>query len=76
MLARSKLLALAAIGAVTILWLGLRNDGGEAYSTSGLAMNTPAGGGCAAQWSAHCTVDIRYAYPAAELFVVPQDAYF
>ena len=75
MLARSKLLALAAIGVVTILWLGPRNDSGEAYSTEP-AMNAPATGGCAAQRSAHCTVDIRYAYPAAELFVLPEDAYF
>jgi hypothetical protein len=70
------LLALAAIGVATVLWLGPRNDSGEAYSTSELAMNAPAAGGCAAQRSAHCTVDVRYAYPAAELFVVPEDAYF
>jgi hypothetical protein len=76
MLAHSKLLALAAIGAVTILWLWPRSDSGEAYSPTELAMNTSAAGGCAAQRSAHCTVEIRYAYPAAELFVIPDDAYF
>jgi hypothetical protein len=76
MVAYSKLLALAAAGAVTILWLGPRNDSGEAYSTSELAMNAPAAPGCGAQRGARCTIDIRYAYPAAELFVLPEDAYF
>jgi hypothetical protein len=74
MRAYSKLLALAAIGIVTILWLGPRNDSGEAYSTSELAMNAPALRGCVP--GARCTIDTRYAYPAAELFVLPEDAYF
>jgi hypothetical protein len=74
MLARSKLLAPAAIGIVTISWLGPHNDSGEAYSTSEVVMNAPAPGGCVARRL--CTVDIRYAYPAAELFVLPEDAYF
>jgi hypothetical protein len=74
MLARSKLLALAAIGVVTVLWLGLHNDSGEAYSASKVVMNAPARGGCVAQRG--CTVDIRYAYPAAELVALPEDAYF
>jgi len=25
---------------------------------------------------ARCTLEVRYAYPAAELFVLPEDAYF
>jgi hypothetical protein len=76
MLAYSKLLALAAIGVVTMLRLGPRNDSGEAYSTSELAMNAPATRGCVGQSGARCTSDIRYAYPAGELFVLPEDAYF
>lgn len=76
MLANWKPLALAAIGIVTILWLGPRNDSGEAYSTSELAMNARTTRGCVAQPGARCTIDIRYAYPAAELFVLPDDAYF
>jgi hypothetical protein len=75
MLARLKPLVLAAIGVVTILWLGLGNDSGEAYSSSELAMNAPTRG-CADQRGARCTIDIRYTYPAAELFVLPEDAYF
>jgi hypothetical protein len=74
MLARSKLLALAAIGAVTVLWLGPHKDSGEAYSALEVVMKAPAGGGCVAQRG--CTIDIRYAYPAAELVVLPEDAYF
>jgi hypothetical protein len=76
MLANWKPLALAAIGIVTILWLGPRNDSGEANSTSELAMNAPATRGCVAQWGARCTIDIRFAYPAADLFVLTEDAYF
>jgi hypothetical protein len=75
MLARLKLLALAAIGVVTILWVGPGKDYGEAYSSSELAMNAPIRG-CIDQRAARCTIDIRYAYPAAELFVVPEEAYF
>jgi hypothetical protein len=74
MLVRSKLLALAAVGVVTVLWLGPHNDSGEAYSASEVVMNGPARGGCVALRG--CTVDIRYAYPAAELAVLPEDAYF
>ena len=76
MLANWKPLALAAIGIVTILWLGPRSDSGEAYSTSQLTMNAPTIRGCVDQRGARCTIDIRYAYPAAELFVLTDDAYF
>jgi hypothetical protein len=76
MLANWKPLALAAVGIVTILWLGPRGDSGKADTISELAMNAPATGGCVAQRSARCTIDLRYAYPAAELFVLPEDAYF
>ncbi len=41
MLANWKPLALVAIGVVTMLWLGLRNDSGESYSNTELAMNAP-----------------------------------
>jgi hypothetical protein len=75
MVARWKLLALAAIGVITMLWLGPRNDSG-AYSTSEVGMNAPASRGCVADAGARCTIDVRYAYPAAELFVLPEDAYF
>jgi hypothetical protein len=40
---------------------------------SELAMNAPTPG-CVGQRSARCTIDIRYAYPAAELLVVPAEA--
>ncbi len=76
MLANWKPLALAAIGIVTIPWLGPRDDSGETYSTSELAMNAQATRSCIAQPGARCTVDIRYAYPAAGLFLLPEDAYF
>lgn len=75
MLARFKLLALAAIGFVTILWLGPDNDSGETNSTSELAMNLPTRS-CVGQRGARCTIDVRYAYPAADVFVLLEDAYF
>lgn len=76
MLAHWRPLALAAIGIVAILWLGPRKDSGEAYSTSERGMNAPAARGCVAQRGARCTIDIRHAYPAAELFVLSDDVYF
>ena len=33
-------------------------------------MNAPSAPGCVAHRGARCTIDIRYAYPAADLFVV------
>ncbi len=39
-------------------------------------MNALATRSCIAQPGARCTVDIRYAYPAAGLFLLPEDAYF
>jgi hypothetical protein len=39
-------------------------------------MNAPASRGCVAQRGPRRTIDIQYAYPAAELFVLPEDAYF
>jgi hypothetical protein len=76
MLANRKPLALTAIGIVTILWLGPRNDSSEA-SISEFAMNAPVvTRGCVVQRTARCTIDIRYAYPAAELLVLPEDVYF
>jgi hypothetical protein len=39
-------------------------------------MNDPAAQGCAGRRSPRCMIEIRYAYPAAELYVVPEDVYF
>jgi hypothetical protein len=75
MLANWKPLALAAVGVVTILWLGLHDDSGAA-ATSKLAMNALASRGCVAERGARCTIDIRYANPAVKLFDLPEDAYF
>jgi hypothetical protein len=76
MLANWKPLALVAIGVVTMLWLGPHNDSSESYSNSELAMNAPSAAGCVARRGARCTIDIRYAYPAADLFVLSEDTYF
>jgi hypothetical protein len=74
MLAHWKPLALVAIGIVAILWFGPHNDSGEASAISEL--NAPTARGCVVKQPARCTIDIRYAYPAAELFVLPEDVYF
>lgn len=76
MLATWKPLALAAIGIVTMLWLGPHSDIAEVSSTSDLAMDAPTPRGCVARRGTGCTIDIRYAYPAAELLILPDDAYF
>ena len=76
MLANWKTLALVAIDVVTMLWLGPHNDSGESYSNSEFAMNAPPAPGCVAHRGARCTIDIRYAYPAADLFVLSEDTYF
>ena len=77
MFANWKPLALAAIGLVTVLWLGPRNDSGEAYPNSEIMMDPPeVARTCVVRRPPLCMVDIRYAYPAGELFVLAEDAYF
>ena len=66
-----------AISAASVLWLGPRNDGGEAYPNSEIMMDTPEVARSCVVWRPPlCMVDIRYAYPAGELFVLTEDAYF
>jgi hypothetical protein len=65
--------ALAGIGLVAMASLGLRSDNPD----MGKQADEPIDAlGCAVNTSTRCMVEIRYAYPAAELSVVPFDAYF
>jgi hypothetical protein len=73
MIANWKSLALA-LGLGAMAW-GLRNDIGASLASE-VAPHMPAAAGCYSHHSARCTVEIRYAYPAADLSVVPQDVYF
>jgi hypothetical protein len=68
-----KSLTLALIGLAAIA-CGLRSVGASLGSE--VAAQMPAAAGCYSRHSTRCTVEIRYAYPAADLSVVPQDVYF
>jgi hypothetical protein len=74
MTANWKSLALALIGLGAMAW-GLRSDTGASLGSE-VAAQMPAAAGCYSRHSTRCTVEIRYAYPAADLSVVPQDVYF
>jgi hypothetical protein len=76
MLANWKPLALGAIGLILMIWLGPL--GGIAPTRlSELAMHEPAPArDCASQLTTRCTIEVKYAYPAAELYVAPDDSYF
>ena len=79
MIAKWKSLVFASIGFVSIAWLGLSGDssGGAFVPATELAMQDPAvDHGCVGRRSTPCTTDIRYAYPAADLYVLPEDVYF
>jgi hypothetical protein len=65
--------ALASVGLVALALLGLRSD--TELSGSEVAQQAAAPG-CHSHYSNRCTIEIRYAYPAADLSVVPQDVYF
>jgi hypothetical protein len=74
MIANWKSLALALIGLAAIAW-GLRSDIGASLGSEVVAQ-MPAAAGCYNRHSTRCTVETRYAYPAADLSDVPQDVYF
>jgi hypothetical protein len=65
---------LAFVGLAALALLGLCSDT-DALSGSEVAEPTAALG-CHSRNSTRCMIEIRYAYPAADLSVVPQDAYF
>jgi hypothetical protein len=76
MIANWKALALAAVGLAAIAWLGPRGDTGPSTDADVAAQVEAYERGCASHRSTRCTVEIRYAYPAADLSVVPEDVYF
>ena len=79
MIAKWKSLVFAFIGFVSIAWLGLSGDssGGVFVPATELAMQDPAvDHGCVGRRSTLCTTEIRHAYPAADLYVLPEDVYF
>lgn len=80
MIANWKSLALVLIG-LAAAW-GLRNDIGASLGAEAAAQMSSAPG-CYSRHSTQCSIEIRYAYPAAafavapaDLSVVPQDVYF
>jgi hypothetical protein len=74
MLAKWKFLLFASIGFVSIAWLGLSGEssGGAFVPATELAMQDPAVDyGCVGRRSTPRTTEmIRYAYPAADLYVL------
>jgi hypothetical protein len=79
MIAKWKSLVFASIGIVSIAWLGLsgNSSGGEFVPATELPMQDPAvDHGCVGRRSTLCTTEIRHAYPAADLYVLPEDVYF
>jgi hypothetical protein len=66
--------AVASLGLAALALLVLHSDT-DALPGSGVAQRD-AVPGCHSHYSTRCTIEIRYAYPAADLSVVPQDVYF
>ena len=78
MIAHWKSMVFASIGFVSLAWLGPGGDSrGTLTSPTELAMpDTAFDQNCAARHSPRCLLDIRYAYPAADLYVVAPEVYF
>jgi hypothetical protein len=71
MIAHWKSLVVVSVVLVAIAWLSRHNDSGTAdhlqqVSSIATGCGTPS----------RCMVDVRYAYPAADLSVMSDDAYF
>ena len=74
MIAKWKSLVVVSIVLAAIAWLGPHNDSGS--GSVDLAQQASAiAPGCGTP-SGRCMVDVRYAYPAADLSVISDDAYF
>jgi hypothetical protein len=63
-----------AIGLAALALLGLRSD--NTYVSGQQADERVAALDCQAATSTRCMIEIRYAYPAADLSVMPSDIYF
>lgn len=75
MVANWKALTFGFVGMASFAWLGPTRDSAKDLSPSTeFAMNNP--GACTRHGSSRCMVDVRYAYPAAALYLVPEDSYF
>jgi hypothetical protein len=72
MIANWKSLAVLLIGLAAFVWLGPGSDSGSVDLAQQVSAIAP---GCGAP-SGRCLVDVRYTYPAADLSVVADDAYF
>jgi hypothetical protein len=72
MIAHWKSLAMLVIGLAAMVSLGPRNDSGSFDAAQQVSAIAP---GCGTP-SGRCMVDIRYTYPAADLSVSADDAYF
>lgn len=80
MIANWKALVLASVTLAAIACFGPRRDTDPSADADGVAQVVAQVAtyerGCASHRATRCTVEIRYAYPAADLSVVPEDVYF
>ena len=72
MIANWKSLAVLLIGLAAFVWLSPSSDSGSSEVANQVSTIAPD---CGTQ-SARCMVDIRYAYPAADLSVLAEEVYF
>jgi hypothetical protein len=61
--------ALGSVGLAALALLGLRSDTGLSGSGGAQLALAPD---CLSHYSTRCTIEIRYAHPAADLSVVPK----
>jgi hypothetical protein len=71
MIAQWKSWVVVSIVLAAIAWLGRHNDSGSVDHPQQVSAIAP---GCGRR--GRCMVDVRYAYPAADLSVISNDAYF
>jgi hypothetical protein len=75
MIANWKLLICGFVALASFVWLGPTRDS-DADLTAGTEFAMNDASTCARHHSPRCMIDVRYAYPAADLYVVPEDFYF
>lgn len=79
MIANWKFLFVVGMGLACVTWFGPSGDTGRADVADGTELTMHGRSlnrSCTERRASGCVIDLRYAHPAAGLYVVPAEAYF
>jgi hypothetical protein len=76
MIANWKSLILASIGLAVIAGADPNGDMDVSFGSKASGRSLADAHDCISHHSTRCMVEVKYAYPAADLYVVPEEVYF